>query len=103
IGDEKSFGLSVAQVFQADRWYFGPAQQPARHDATMARDNLALRVDQHRDVEAKGLDAARDLTNLARTVKPRVSWVEPKLADGQVSDRDSAARYLSRLRVLKLQ
>jgi hypothetical protein len=67
----------------------------------MARDNLALRVDEHRDVEAEGLDAASDLTNLARAVRAWVSRVELELSNRQVTYLDSVALKVGGARVLK--
>src|SRR5215469_11022831 len=58
----------------------------------MTSDELEIRVNQYRDVEAERLDAARDLPNLARAVNPWIVRVEFQLSDGPMHDRDPPCR-----------
>jgi hypothetical protein len=43
---------------------------------TMPGNDFKIGIYQDRDVEAECRNASRDLTNLSRTVLPRVRWVE---------------------------
>jgi hypothetical protein len=54
----------------------------------MAGDYLELAIDQHRDVEAEALDAARDLADLAQAMRPRVVGVEFERGNGSVDELD---------------
>jgi hypothetical protein len=38
-------------------------------------DDVELGIDQHRNIEAEGLDAVRDLPDLLSTVNPRISGI----------------------------
>src|SRR6266436_2874326 len=63
-------------MFEPDGWHLRQLQFAGGHHTPMAGDDLALGVNQNRHVEAEGLDAARDLTNLPRAVRARVAWIE---------------------------
>jgi putative transposase len=52
----------------------------------LTRDDVAVAIDQDRDVELEGLDAAGDLPDLLFAVAPRVGGVELKLVDPSVDD-----------------
>ena len=66
-------------MVEANGGHFGPAKQLASHDTAVARNNLSIRIYQHRHDEAEGLDASRDLANLFRVVRTRVFWIELEL------------------------
>jgi hypothetical protein len=42
---------------------------------TVPADDVELGIDQHRNIEAEGLDAVRDLPDLLLTVNPRISGI----------------------------
>jgi hypothetical protein len=63
----------------------------------VACDHLSLRVDQHRHVEAEGLDAARDLADLSWRMSARILRVEFELDNLPENDSDTAAVSTARL------
>jgi hypothetical protein len=52
-------------------------------------DDLAVAVDQDRDVEAKGVDAVGDLPDLLLGMMPRVGGVRLQLRDPAIDDVES--------------
>ena len=52
----------------------------------MPGDNLALAIDQDRDIEVEGPDAVGDLPDLLLAMAPRVRGVELELVDRPIND-----------------
>jgi hypothetical protein len=47
----------------------------------MPPNNLAVAIDQNRDIETEGLDTVGDLPDLLLAVAPRVRWIRFELVD----------------------
>jgi len=59
-------------------------------DPTVPSDDLAGCIDQHRNIEAEGFDAPRDLTDLAGTVRTGIFRIEFEFYNWPISDLHSA-------------
>ena len=59
---------------KADNWYLLQTYLLTSLRPSMSGQNGQVFVDQNRNIEAKGLDAARNLRNLLPTMLP---WVAP--------------------------
>jgi hypothetical protein len=59
-------------------------------DAAMTGQHSEVRVHQHRNIEAEGLNATRDLADLSWAVHTRVVGVQLQLEQRTVDDRDAA-------------
>ena len=76
VGNYESLYLGIAEMLEADSGNFPPTQELTCQQSSVARDDLALRIDQYWHVEAEGFDAASDLADLPRSVGARVSRIE---------------------------
>lgn len=47
----------------------------------MSSDDIAILVDQHRNIEAKTTDAVRDLLDLFVRVGTRIAWIKVETID----------------------
>ena len=65
---------------KADNWYLLQAYLLTSLRPSMSGQNGQAFVDQNRNIEAKGLDAARNLRNLLPTMLPWVAPIEFKNA-----------------------
>ena len=81
-------------MLETDGGYLAPAEQLASHDAAVPGDDLALRVNQHRHVEAEGLDTARDLAYLPGAMDARIFWVESQLGERPIDPLSRASPHL---------
>jgi hypothetical protein len=65
-------------MFKADCRRLGSPQLAAGKQPPMTGDNLEVGVDQNRDIESEGLDAAGDLPDLLAGVLTGVGRIEPQ-------------------------
>ena len=86
--------LRLAQVLEANHWHLGEPQLAGRQQPTVAGEDAALLVDQHRVGPPELHHARRDLVYLALTVRARVALVGAQAVDrpqlDPVSERDQA-------------
>jgi hypothetical protein len=75
VGDHKGARLGRAQMLQTQGRHLGHAECTGGQEPPVPGDHLVIAVHQHRDVEAKGLDAADDLPDLLSAVNSRVRRV----------------------------
>jgi hypothetical protein len=64
-----------------------PAQAPAGGQPAVAGDDVQIGVDEDRDVEAEGLDARGDLTDLFGAVLARVAGIGLQAIQRNMLDR----------------
>ena len=63
-------------MLERDGGNFSVAEQLAGQYTAVAADHFAVGVDQYRHIEPERVDAARDLTDLPRTMRARVLGIE---------------------------
>src|SRR5580692_3309296 len=83
-------------MFELDCRHLVPAEYLTSIDAAMAGQHSEVRVHQHRNIEAEGLNATRNLADLSWAVHTRVVGVQLQLAQRSVDDRDAAFRLVLR-------
>jgi hypothetical protein len=76
VGDHEGARLGRRQVIEAQCRHLGHSEQAACQQPTVPGDNLAVVIDQDRDIKAEGLDALGDLPDLLLAVTPRVSRIQ---------------------------
>jgi len=74
-------------VIETDGRHLAPAEFAAGKQPAMPADHLELGINQHRHVEAEGLDAAGDLPDLFLAVEPRVPGVGLEIVHPAVNNR----------------
>jgi hypothetical protein len=74
VGNAERAGLSLGEMRKADNRDLLQAYLLTSLRPSMSGQNGQVFVDQNRNIEAKGLDAARNLRNLLPTMLP---WVAP--------------------------
>ena len=89
IGDPEGAGLFRAEVIEAQRRHLSHIELAAGGEATVAADYVVVAIDQDRDIEAEGLDAVGDLSDLLFAVAPRVRRIRFQLSDAAVGNRHS--------------
>jgi hypothetical protein len=62
-------------VIEAQRRHLAPAELATGKKSPMTGDDVALTIDQDRNIEPERLDAGGDLPDLLLAVKPRVRGV----------------------------
>jgi len=76
VGDHEGAGLRLSQMIESDGRYFAPSELMTCQYASMSRDHLVVRIDQHRYVEPEDFNAFCNLANLSRTMEPGVHRIE---------------------------
>jgi hypothetical protein len=64
----------------------------------VSTDNLAVAIDQDRDIKAEGPDAVSDLPDLLFGVVPRVGGVRFQLLNPAINDRHPRSRGCAEIR-----
>jgi hypothetical protein len=83
IGDHERTGLGRAQMVEAQCRHLGHAEFIRREQPPVTRDDLAIAIDQDRDIEAESFDAVGDLPDLLFAVTPRIGEIPRKLRDAR--------------------
>jgi hypothetical protein len=63
-------------MIESDGRHFAPSKRLTCQYASMSRDHLVVRIDQHWYVEPEDFNAFCDLLNLSRTMDPGVHRIE---------------------------
>ena len=66
---------ALGQVIEAQRRHLGPAELFCGEQPAMAGDDIPAAINEDRDIEAEGLNAAGDFPDLLLRMTPRVCWI----------------------------
>src|SRR5438132_14131186 len=72
---------------EEDRWYLAPPELLGGQQPAMPGDDPQCRIDEDRHVEAKGLDAARQLADLLGAVRAGICRMRPQHLDTPPDNR----------------
>jgi hypothetical protein len=78
-------------MIKSDGRHLAPAQLPASDDAPVPGDHPEVAVNQHRDVEPKGLDTAGNLSQLFGVVNPGITGIHSQIVDAPIDNPDMCA------------
>ena len=90
VGDDEGAFLRLGEAFEADGGNFGETQPTRGRQPAVAGDDGAVAVDQNRDVEAEGFDAAGDLPDLLLAVPAGVGRVGLQAVQREIGDGQRA-------------
>ena len=81
VGDHEGAGLRRGEVIEAQGRHLGQAELAAGQQPAVPGDDVAVAIDQDRDIEAEGLDAVGDLPDLLFAVTTGINGVRLKLIE----------------------
>jgi hypothetical protein len=77
-------------MLKTNRWNIGKSSVPGSQQTAVPSNYFVLCIDENRDVEAKRLDAARELLKLSDRVDPGVAWIHDKVRNSPIKDFELA-------------
>jgi hypothetical protein len=86
IGDPKRAGLRGRQMLEAQGWHLVHAELAASEQPAKSGDQIAVAIDQNRDIEAKDPDAFSNLLDLFLAMPPWICGVRFKLGSRTQDD-----------------
>ena len=84
VGDHEGAGPGRRQVIEAQCRHLGYAEQAACEQSSVTGHNIAVAIDQDRDIKTEGLDAVGDLPDLPLGMASRVGGIGFQRVDSTV-------------------